>query len=501
MKRKRPEESTLFNDIRDNVEQNDGVGLITPSSTPFGNLVSPRSLIETFLKHEQSGNEGTPMRPIPTLDTPPTQNQTPGIFGGIIDLKTPTIDNEQQLFRIGTVMFGNAGANTTAVPPFEAPAPNFDIPTPEIPPSMFQQPPIHQMQMSGHHHIPPPPPADTTLLPPPPQGIALKKISPSTPDSPSSDEDSMDEDNSSSASASSTATTFFRIAEGLNKASNVKYLGGKQNNQYPMPPQMLELDWNKLPRMYIEQYGLNSIHQLICRVYVLGFDRQRRAMVSLGRVSSDKRFHETPDGRWVAVFNDIFVQYASHNYGQRLALRFQLIITNSNDSDDGERVLCQVDSTEFQTITKRGLEKEQQRERNRIEKHKYGAIVEAVEPSIGFPIGNQLVKIYLSGMVGDSSSTSATNPQFLSQSQVTVYFGDQQSPEVHSVKKNIIICETPEHVPGEVDVVVSLVKKDNVGTCLTSKAKFRFVDPNDRDAPLLVLRHYATKSTHTVHEA
>jgi hypothetical protein len=511
MKRKRPEESTLFNDINnDSMGTPDGVSLITPSSNPF-NLVSPKSLLPTFLKQDQnnSGRNGTPTRPFPTLDTPPTQNSngnsliSPGLFlppNYLSNMETPTEIggmnsglpvNEQQVFSLFDT------PRTTPAPPFGTSGlqtPGFDIPTPLLTnEGHFPPHPDTQKSIQTNGHQPPPPPTDTATLPPLPRPIP-KRHRPATPDTPENDDEDEEDDDSNTAShASGNASTFFRIAEGLNKNSNVKYLGGKQNNQYPMPPQTLEVDWNKMPRVYMDQYGVTSIHQLICRAFVLGFDRQKRSMVSLGRISSDKRFHETPDGRWVAVFNDIFVQYASHNYGQRLALRFHLVMINNDGGSDDDRVLCQADSTEFQTITKRGLEKEQQRERNRIEKHKYGAVVESVEPSIGFPVGNQLVKIYLSGMVGDSSTSTANTSQ-LSNSQVSVFFGDQQSPEIHSVKKNVIVCETPEHVPGTVDVVVSLVKKDNVGTCLTSKAKFRFVDPNDREAPLLVLKHYSMKA-------
>lgn len=476
-----------------------GVSLITPGSNPF-NLISPKSLLPTFLKSDNStsSNGGTPpTRPFPTLDTPPTQNpngnslMSPFLPQNYLSIETPTEisgapTNEQQIFG----MFDTP--RTTPAPPFSLQTPGFDIPTPVL---TSEGPFPPQQPDKGTSHQPPPPPTDASSLPPMPRSIVResKRHRPSTPESPVP-EDDEDEEEGTPSHANGSASTFFRIADGLNKTSNVKYLGGKQNNQYPMPAQTLELDWNKLPRVYMEQYGLTSIHQLICRAYILGFDRQKRSMIQLGRVSTDKRFNETPDNRWVAVFNDIFIQHASHNYGQRLALRFHLVMGNADEgSDDSERVLCQVDSTEFQTITKRGLEKEQQRERSRIEKHKYGAVVESVEPSIGFPVGYQLVKIYLSGLVGESSTSTGTTNSQLSNSQVTVYFGDQPSPEIHSVKKNVIICETPEHQPGTVEVVVSLVKKDNVGTCLTTKAKFRYVDPTDREAPMLVLKHYAAR--------
>lgn len=66
-----------------------------------------------------------------------------------------------------------------------------------------------------------------------------------------------------------------------------------------------------------------------------------------------------------------------------------------------------------------------------------------------------------------------------------VKFGDKPTKEVYSIKRNVIICETPEGTPGIVNVMVSFDKKNFI----PSNAKFQYVNPNDPKGIELLLNH------------
>jgi hypothetical protein len=247
-------------------------------------------------------------------------------------------------------------------------------------------------------------------------------------------------------------SNLIKLVEGFNKPLKEKQIGGKDNTKHCLTAQVIELTVNKLPT-----HSDPSV--LSVRANVLGYDRVQRTKVILGFIS-EKQFEERGSGpmaRWLCVFDDIIMQHSSHNNGQKLALRFQLL-------DADKRVVCHVDSYEFETITKRGLEKIKERQKRKRTDTGYDSIAECVEPPMGFAHGGQLVKV-----LGNNFVCSPT-------SQVSVTFGDRNAREIHTVKRNYIVCETPENDPGKVQVNVEFDRKGPV----ESNATFHYVDQSDQ---------------------
>jgi ankyrin repeat protein len=253
-----------------------------------------------------------------------------------------------------------------------------------------------------------------------------------------------------------------KLVEGFNKPLKDKQIGGKDNIRHTIPTQVIELAVNRLPP--------NSDPSVLSvRACVLGYDRVSRSRVILGQIS-EKGFEEkgkAPNSRWLCTFDDLVIQFSSHNNGQKLALRFQLL-------DADKRIVCHVDSYEFETITKRGLEKIKERSK-RKRSDSVEAEVEYCDPSMGLTTGGQLVKIIGKGFVCAPGS------------QAIVRFGELDSKEIHSVKRNCIVCETPEGQPGKVDVNVIIDKKN----ALPSSATFEYIHPNDKERIQEMIKHFS----------
>jgi len=250
---------------------------------------------------------------------------------------------------------------------------------------------------------------------------------------------------------------------GIDCDSSTKYLGGKNNNQHFMPCQIIELAYDMLPDAYKEHEG----RRLTCRASVLGFDKSKRSMVVLGKVSNDKHFvQDKSTNRYFAQFDDVLVQFASHNYGQRLCLKFELL-------DQGYNVLSEHITKEFQTITKRGLEKEVQRETlrniNNEKKRKasFGKRISSMEPCAG--ACGQLVKITFTDDI-------MTSPE-----DVEVHFGDMITPRVYYAKNDLLVCETPNINCGTYQVCVSIKRGDQIE--VINGSEFQFLDSEDPGTP------------------
>lgn len=174
----------------------------------------------------------------------------------------------------------------------------------------------------------------------------------------------------------------------------------------------------------------------------------------------------------MAAFDNIICKFSSHNNGQKLFLRFVLC-------DGSKTRICFIDSEEFETITKRGIDKQKKRKRSDSDS---AATVEDVDPACGFTTGGQLVKVTGFGFLCPPLS------------HATVLFGVKESPEIHSMKRNVIICETPAaEKPCSVDVTVSFDKK----SYLQSNAKYRYVDPNDEQGMKEMLKYLMKSNNNT----
>lgn len=197
---------------------------------------------------------------------------------------------------------------------------------------------------------------------------------------------------------------------------------------------------------------------------------------------------------WLARFEDIILTQTSHMNGGRLFLRFSLVL--------GETVLASIDSAGFQTITTRGLKKRADKageppakrgrkptaqknmsnnnnnnssetinpssQKQKIVKDEpqetavsLSPILAAIDPSIGITNGRQFVLITGKNFVVDPSAS------------VLVRFDKVLSPEIYCVNMDRILCETPPHDEGVVDVTVSF---DGGSTFAQGNLKYRYVD-------------------------
>jgi hypothetical protein len=273
-------------------------------------------------------------------------------------------------------------------------------------------------------------------------------------------------------------SNLIRLVEGFNTIVKDKQLGGKDNSKHPLPRQVIELTYSKLPPN-------SDPEALTVRASVLGYDRLSRTRSILGNLS-EKRFVEAGSGpmkRWLAIFDDIVIQFSSHNNGQKLAIRFQLLDANM-------KPVCYVDSHEFETITKRGLEKIKERQkRKRSDDDDYSAMVENVDPGIGPIQGGQLVKVQGRGFVCPPVS------------QAVVKFGDRHVREIHSIRRNNIVCETPEGEAGVVDVQVSLGgSPSGKEKFLPTNAQYQYVDPTNTDSVQLMVRYIMHQNNKPSHD-
>lgn len=137
-----------------------------------------------------------------------------------------------------------------------------------------------------------------------------------------------------------------RLIEGLVNLPQAKYPGGKGNTRNPIPRQVVELDITKLPAAVNEQ-------ELLLQSEVLGFDKRVNGMVPIGILSPLQPFEKTPDGKYLSTYDNCILRFSSHSHGQKLALRWTLF-------SGGKRV-CSIDSCTFQTITERGIKKQNMR--------------------------------------------------------------------------------------------------------------------------------------------
>jgi hypothetical protein len=131
--------------------------------------------------------------------------------------------------------------------------------------------------------------------------------------------------------------TTIELIEGFNYDDVGVQPGGKRNSaKDTLPQQVIEL------KGYFKEV-------MSCKVEVLGLVKKVNRMEVIGFLDKQS-FVQTADNRYLAMFNNCCCRFSSHSYGQKLALRFTLL--------ENEKEICYVDSKCFQTITRRGREKQ-----------------------------------------------------------------------------------------------------------------------------------------------
>jgi len=236
------------------------------------------------------------------------------------------------------------------------------------------------------------------------------------------------------------------IIEGFNQPVEEKQIGGKDNVKHALPKQVIELHAHNLPE------DSNPLVLSIKPVLMGGQEHGGRSR-RVKEFEAEPVFQDKKTKKWIAVFDHLVVNVASHHHGQKLSVKFELL-----DADG--KVVCSINSYPFETITRRGLGR-------RVEKASKSSAssedeasdlkVESVCPSFGFVCGGDLVKITGSGF----------------NSKCKVWFGNKEAREVIKISRDCIICETPDHMTGTVEVMVGF-QHDVSTTAFT----FQFFDPS-----------------------
>jgi hypothetical protein len=296
------------------------------------------------------------------------------------------------------------------------------------------------------------------------------------------------------------------IVQGFRISPASKQIGGKDNRE-PLPPHIISVNMN----YFIEKQNMTiqEFSRLIVRASLVGYkkpllvkDKLILSTLEDLPMAAQMPLNYQPMQQCYAkmAFKNLVVKHSSHNHGQKLLLRFSVITT-------GGLVLQSVDSAEFETITRRGIEKQRQKDaiikKKQVEgsspstiptspltmqqspttqsprQHvfqpqpvsppspKHTVFVTAIEPNMSLCEGGQLCKIYIQGL-----------PTNVPLEDVSVFFGDKESQEVFCVKQHTIVCQIPSSarlMTGEVHINVSL---DDRKSFIPSQTKFNYVAHN-----------------------
>lgn len=272
----------------------------------------------------------------------------------------------------------------------------------------------------------------------------------------------------------------FSIVHGIMNTSDVKQPGGKGNKR-PLPRFVLEVDISNCPqREHLIHLALHE--NLVIEALLVGYKDNTEVVLDV-LASTAVRSHLLKDktaelSKFSTPFGSLVVMFSSHSNGRRLFVRFRLV--------DMERKICLrvVDSCPFETITKRGIEKQRKKEREGIissRAEKPVSRIYGIAPSVGCLLGSQLVKI-----TGEFKMTNAAD--------VSVVFGETESLDIHCVKKDFIICDSPViDKVGDVEVRISLDGKKTFIRNTQRPVVFRVVDTSREEGRLLVVQQLMKK--------
>jgi len=157
----------------------------------------------------------------------------------------------------------------------------------------------------------------------------------------------------------------FTLISGFTNDTVNKVSGGKDNRE-PLPRQTVRVNLRLVPKHH-------STSNLLVKASIMGFNKNQEPKVVLGDVGkiylsqNMKTQHDVVE----LGFDNIVVTQSSHNHGQRLFVRFSLMdISNRKDPI----IIGQVDTKSFQTITRRGKQKQKERKKARITGPEYTAM-------------------------------------------------------------------------------------------------------------------------------
>jgi hypothetical protein len=146
------------------------------------------------------------------------------------------------------------------------------------------------------------------------------------------------------------------IAEGFSTPPLEKVPGGKDNRK-PLPRHIIAVDLTALPTPYEFTSAASHVGSLIVRASLMGYKRLSSAREEVHLTTLETipliKAAKLAMNLYHLHFENLVVNYSSHNHGQKLFIRFSLVDA-TKPSEDPE--ICFVDSSVFETITKRGIE-------------------------------------------------------------------------------------------------------------------------------------------------
>jgi hypothetical protein len=319
------------------------------------------------------------------------------------------------------------------------------------------------------------------------------------------------------------------IVQGFRVSPTAKQIGGKDNRE-PLPTHVISINMNYF--IGKQNMSLQEFAQLSIRASLVGYKKPLLVKDKLVLSTLEELSMPQPLPNYVpqqqnfvrVAFKNLIVKHSSHNHGQKLLLRFSVTTPTGIPLES-------VDSAEFETITRRGIEKQRQKDAI-IKKKQDGSpspapqspqcmqpqtsptqsprnmqqlsfqqyreptspssssprhspqqytqsfapptptmtsspYVTAIEPNMSLCEGGQLCKIYFN-----------TLPPNIPVEQISVFFGDKESQEIFCVKQNTVICQIPSSarlMTGEVHINVSL---DDRKSFVPSTTKFNYVAHN-----------------------
>jgi len=250
------------------------------------------------------------------------------------------------------------------------------------------------------------------------------------------------------------------IVEGFFEEPKKKVLSGKTNRS-PVNPHCLRVQVGYLGEEHLKKYSMTgSIHgyHKLTKTKTESLGVLQKISFSSQNESLNWRKEE---GAVFVTFRSMIVKHSSHNHGQKLFIRFTLL-------DAEENAIDQVDTADFSTITRRGVEKQRQKKTKakmaKIELLQKGISVPNVtssDPGFIFADAPQMIKLY-----GTHFDTLRTDG-------LKIFFGDEQAHDIFSVRADMILLEIGPLRQGTVDICI-----EQDGKTFTSDHKLPVLPPN-----------------------
>jgi len=258
------------------------------------------------------------------------------------------------------------------------------------------------------------------------------------------------------------AGTFMAVIQGFNLDDGVPEECGGKDNRKTLTTHVVRVKVASL----LEKHPLPANKHYMVNCVLLGYKRYEKeeiAPLESKEIIVKDRAPESED----FTFDNIVVKHTSHSNGQKLFLRFKLCLV---DDRGEEKVIEELDTTYFKTVTKRAIIKRQNTKKLDDQKKKVTKLI-GVEPKYSITNGGQLIKILTDNM-----------PEKVRLQTLIVKFGEKKARRVHSARDNTIICETPEYPKGD-GVPISISLDSGVTFFQSPTVKMSFVDPSTDGLP------------------